>query len=67
MPQAPGPDRRRYFEVSITTATKGTTKHSIFALSAAGARRAARAFATAYGHLDSEPRTVTMIDDVPEG
>jgi hypothetical protein len=55
-------DPRRSFPVTVTTATKGTTTHNIYAKDAAGARSAAHAFSVAYGHIKGERRTVTVGD-----
>lgn len=56
------PDPRRSFQVSVTTATKGTTTHEVYAKDAAGVRSAARAFRRAWGHSLDEKATIVVGD-----
>lgn len=60
MSQPEGVEERRMFPVTVTSATKGTTTHNIYAKDAAGARKAAHAFSVAYGHPRGERWTVTV-------
>lgn len=60
MPQSGGIDRRRWFPVTVTTPTRGTTEHRILAMDKERARRAGHSFATSFGHPKSERRYVVV-------